>query len=151
MDRRTIWAILLMMVIAIAPAILIKRPPPAADNLSTTAVDSGATDSPAAAQAPSESTPTMTRPPVARAADPAPADSTAPQTGSGDTVRVTSPLYTYGISTVGARLVEASLHRYRSMAADNHGEIAQILPQGSELLAPTLVLGPSDTIPLHQW
>ena len=140
-----------MMVIAIAPAILIKRPPPAADNLSTTAVDSGATDSPAAAQAPSESTPTMTRPPVARAADPAPADSTAPQTGSGDTVRVTSPLYTYGISTVGARLVEASLHRYRSMAADNHGEIAQILPQGSELLAPTLVLGPSDTIPLHQW
>ena len=27
MDRRTVWAILLMMVIAIAPAIFIKRPP----------------------------------------------------------------------------------------------------------------------------
>ena len=30
MDRRTIYAILLMMVIAILPAIFIKRPPPAA-------------------------------------------------------------------------------------------------------------------------
>ncbi|HZI75076.1 MAG TPA: hypothetical protein VFD73_13835, partial [Gemmatimonadales bacterium] len=28
MDRRTIWAILLMMVIAIAPAIFLKRPAP---------------------------------------------------------------------------------------------------------------------------
>ena len=32
MDRRTVWAILIMMVIAIAPALLIKRSPPGAAN-----------------------------------------------------------------------------------------------------------------------
>ena len=108
MDRRTVWAILLMMVIAITPAIFIKRPPrpaPGAGTAPTTtapapaaprglshppAPRAGATAS--APRADTDRAPTLPRPPRPRARD---------------TVRVTSPLYTYGISTAGGRLVEA--------------------------------------------
>ena len=43
MDRRTVWAILLMMVIAVAPALFLKKPaarsPGRADSLATPAPD----------------------------------------------------------------------------------------------------------------
>jgi YidC/Oxa1 family membrane protein insertase len=67
-----------------------------------------------------------------------------------DTVRITSPLYTYGISTRGGRLVEATLSRYRSMAPGQQGKPAQLIPPDSRLLGLTLVRG-QDTIPLHDW
>ena len=67
-----------------------------------------------------------------------------------DTIRVVSPLYTYGISTRGGRLVEASLPRYRSMTPAERGSVAQILPSDSRLLGLTLVLG-GDSIPLDDW
>ena len=67
-----------------------------------------------------------------------------------DTVRVTSPLYTYGVSTRGGRLVEATLSRYRSMAPGQEGQPAQLLPPESRLLGLTLVRG-QDTVPLHDW
>jgi YidC/Oxa1 family membrane protein insertase len=142
MDRRTIWAILLMMVIAVAPALFIKRPPsnkpaagapsqasPAADSAGTPVLrpDSGAA---------SDS--------LSRAASPSPAQAAS------DTVRVTSPLYAYGIATRGGKLVQARLLRYKSMAAGESGQPAEILPPESELLAPTLVVG-RDTVPLHEW
>jgi YidC/Oxa1 family membrane protein insertase len=141
MDRRTVWAILLMMVIAVAPALFIKRPPsnkpaagarqapPAADSAGTAVLrpDSGpATDT------------------LSRAPSP-----TSGQAAS-DTVRVTSPLYAYGIATRGGKLVQAKLLHYKSMAADESGQAAEILPPESDLLAPTLVVG-RDTVPLHQW
>src|SRR5215208_4450162 len=123
MDRRTIWAILLMMAIAVAPAILMKKSaaPPARGGAAAPR-DSGAVirvDSSVVPKAPSGSAADSARA-VSR-------DSTRRQTAvplprqpSGspneDTVRVTSPLYTYGISTQGARLVEATLPKYRSMA-----------------------------------
>ncbi len=65
-------------------------------------------------------------------------------------VRVTSPLYTYGISTAGGRLVEARLHRYRSIAPADSGATAELLPKDSRLLGLTLVLE-RDTIPLDGW
>ena len=144
MDRRTVWAILLMMVIAIAPAILIKRPPRPAP---------GTADS-AATAAPSPARPAA-RPPAADSLRPArdsapPAANAAPAAARLDTVRVTSPLYVYGISTQGARLVEARLRRYRSMAPEDSGRTADILPPDSRLLGLTLVLG-RDTIPLESW
>src|SRR5712691_2223252 len=108
MDRRTVWAILIMMVIAITPALFIKRPAPKAGPAA------GAGDSTAPAPSP---TPTPSAAPA-----PGPADSGRPDTGSAvprraseDTVRVSSPLYTFGFSTLGGRMVEASLARYRSM------------------------------------
>src|SRR5918992_497226 len=153
MDRRTIWAILLMMIIAVAPQFFLKKPvaPTArggeagtqvrqADSLADTAripLASRASDSllqrrsvdSAAATAP------LTRPPAS-----------APT----DTVRVTSPLYTYGISTRGGRLVEATPSRYRSMDPSDSGRRAQILSRDSRLLSHRLVVG-RDTIPLDDW
>ena len=141
MDRRTVWAILLMMVIAIAPALFLKRPakPSLAGGVDTTAPAPG----PAAASP---------------AADPAatdtlrPADSATSATATPGirTVRVASPLYTYGISTAGGRLVEARLLRHRSMAPEDGGRAAQIIPPDSRLLGLTLVVG-RDTVPLDAW
>jgi YidC/Oxa1 family membrane protein insertase len=144
MDRRTIWAILLMMVIAIAPAMFIKRP--------------AKTSTPAAGQTAGHDSGSATVPSPARADTSAvrPADSVAlaapaaPAAQSSDTVRVTSPLYTYGISTVGGRLVEARLLRYRSMASGDARAVAEILPPDSRLLDLAVVLG-GDTISLHDW
>src|SRR3954467_636654 len=124
MDRRTVWAILLMMVIAITPAIFIKRPPRPAPGAGTAADSSapGAT-APAGSVAPGgPATSGDSAPGVATARDSlgSPADS-----GAGAArvriVRVTSPLYTYGISTAGGRLVEALLPRYRSISPADSG------------------------------
>ncbi len=140
MDRRTVWAILLMMAIAITPAIFIKRTPK--------------TSAPGPGQAARPDSGRVVVPSPARpdtAAVPPPADTVAaPAAQRADTVRVTSPLYTYGISTVGGRLVEARLARYRSMAPGDARATAQILPPDSRLLGLTLVLG-SDTLPLQDW
>ncbi|MFL5515024.1 MAG: membrane protein insertase YidC, partial [Gemmatimonadales bacterium] len=141
MDRRTVWAILIMMVIAIAPALLIKRPTPKVGSAA------GARDTSATTAAPTPSAPPA----------PAPADSLRPDTVGGaprpsaeDTVRVSSPLYTYGFSTRGGRLVEATLARYRSMDPAERGHPAQIIPPGSNLLGLTLVIG-RDSVPLADW
>src|SRR3954471_14288465 len=137
MDRRTIWAILLMMAIAIVPAIFLKKPQGSGDTGkrgSTTAVpaESSATRDRVNHDSASPSPP-PTRPEAGtRAAD------TPRATGATeDIVRVTSPLYTYGISTLGGRLVEATLTRYRSMAPVERGSVAQILPPDSKLLGLT--------------
>ena len=63
---------------------------------------------------------------------------------------VTSPLYTYGVSTRGARLVVASLARYRSMAADSRGRLVELIRPGTGLLGMTLVRG-QDSLKLADW
>src|SRR5882672_5264095 len=137
MDRRTVWAILLMMAIAIAPAVLIKRPPKSA----APAPGHATPHDSSAVAAPSPARPdTLAVPP----ADTAAAAATAQPA---DTVRVTSPLYTYSISTIGGRLVAAKLWRYRSMAPGDARAVAEILPPQSRLLGMSLVLG-SDTVSL---
>ena len=143
MDRRTVWAILLMMVIAIAPAILIKRPPrPVPGAADSTARGPAPAPAPAPARpAPATGTPA---PDSLRAARDSGTPAAAPAAARGDTVRVSSPLYTYGVSTVGGRLVEARLLRYRSIAPGDSG-VAEILPPDSRLLGLTLVIG-RDTI-----
>src|SRR5882724_1679883 len=148
MDRRTVWAILLMMVIAITPALFIKRPPRPAPGAGS------ATAAPAPA-APSGSVAPAGRAAPADTLRPS-ADTTSPDTAAAAAaarvriVRVTSPLYTYGISTAGGRLVEARLHRYRSIAPADSGGTAELLPPDSRLLGLTLVLD-RDTIPLDAW
>ncbi len=129
-----------MMVIAIAPALLIKRPARGPGPV-------GPADSTASAPSPA--------PPAASA--PAPADSVRPDSGRAaptgaaeDTVRVTSPLYTFGFSTQGGRLVEATLAQHRSMDPTERGRAAQIIAPGSNLLGLTLVIG-RDTVSLADW
>src|SRR5262245_43774348 len=97
MDRRVILAHGLMMAHAELPAVLLKR-----------ARRSHRPSSPAPAA------PVTAAPPPALA--PAPAlDTTLAQVPE-RVVKVTGPLYTYGVSTRGARLVEATLSQYKSMA-----------------------------------
>jgi YidC/Oxa1 family membrane protein insertase len=144
MDRRTVWAILIMMVIAIAPALLIKRPPSARANAPLATGDSvGRVDS----SAPAATARSTAADSAAHAASPTTAAPALPASpaATDDTVAVTSPLYTYGISTLGARLVSAELQRYASMAPEEKGRRAQILPPGSDLLGLTLVAG-RDTV-----
>jgi YidC/Oxa1 family membrane protein insertase len=154
MDRRTIWAILLMMAIAVLPAIFMKRPA-APSGQAAGQPGSGAgtarradtlqradTSTPRPSTAPSQAAP-----PAARAVPPARSPSASL---TEDTISVTSPLYHYGISTRGARLIEATLPRYRSMAPQEHGRQAEILPPESRLLGLTLVLG-RDTVRLDDW
>jgi YidC/Oxa1 family membrane protein insertase len=147
MDRRTVWAILLMMVIAVAPALLLKKPAGqqgsgAAGQRGSDSVAAAAPDSPATVRPADTATP----PPAPTAtADTLPRRPAAPLPRVADTVLVTSPLYTYGISTVGARLVRAELSRYASMAPGAEQERAEILPEDSELLGLTVVRG-RDTI-----
>jgi YidC/Oxa1 family membrane protein insertase len=151
MDRRTIWAILLMMAIAIAPAIFLKRPAPSGAagrrDSGAAAVSRDSSVQPAAAhRALAESTSVPARDSVRIAP---PANRTPPPSTAGeDTIHVTSSLYSYGISRRGARLVEATLPQYRSMAPGDRGRPVQILPPASRLLGLTLVLG-RDSIPLN--
>src|SRR5215218_9403656 len=113
MDRRTIWAILLMMVIAIAPAIFMKKAPAGQRGSGAVAsTDSSRTAVPDSLRSP---------PAVVESAGGVPPDTlpgrpAAPLSSSptDDTVHVTSPLYTYAVSTRGGRLVEATLYRYGS-------------------------------------
>ena len=155
MDRRTIWAILLMMVIAIAPAIFFKKPPASGTaGQRGSGADTSATPSRSALDSASASPATrdsVTAPVTAARQDSVRPAAPLPRGPAEDrTVRITSPLYTYGISTRGGRLVEATLSRYRSMAAGEKGKPAQLIPPGSKLLGLTVVRG-QDTIPLHDW
>jgi len=138
MDRRFIWAMALMTLIVMAPALLLKKPPvpPAtsADSVATT-VDSSR---PAPITAPAQPIA-----PVAGGAVPAEA---APE----DTVLVHTPLYTYGISTRGARLVQVVLEQYKSQAPTEKDQPLQLMLPGAELLGLRLVVG-ADTLRLDDW
>ena len=138
MDRRTIWAILIMMVIAVAPALLLKKPPPR-----TTAGQRSADSVSAPAAAGDRASPdtVLPRPAPGPTHDSLAAVQGPAQPRIEDTIRVTSPLYTYGISTRGARLVQAEMARYASMAAEESGQRAQLVPPGSDLLGLTVVRG----------
>ena len=132
-----------MMVIAIAPALLLTRsarPAPARPAVADTTAPA-----PAPAAAPSAAVGPSAADSIRPAGDTSRTGAAAPRT-----VRVTSPLYTYGISTAGGRLVQAELRGYRSMAPEQKGATAEILPPDSRFLGLTLVLG-RDTIPLDTW
>ncbi len=135
MDRRVVLAIILMMAIAIIPATFMTKPipPPVADTLALTPPP------PTAAPATSVVVPETPRVTVV--------DSTPAE--SADTILVRSSLYQYGISTRGGRLVEASFPEYRSMVPGEAGN-AQILPDGSDLLRFSVVVG-RDTLSLDSW
>ena len=151
MDRRTVWAILLMMVIAIAPALFLEKPKPGVPNAPAGGAvgqkDRGAV-APSGAVSPAG--PPASGAPPADTLPVRPTDALSPGVASGDTIWVTAPLYRIGVDTRGARLVEARLSRYKSMAPADSLRPAQILPPGSDLLGLTLVRG-ADTIPLDQW
>jgi YidC/Oxa1 family membrane protein insertase len=137
MDRKVVYAILLMLAVMIVPATLFRRPAtqPAsgADTVRTVRTDSSP-----------RPTPTLTAAPQAT---PAAADSSL---GPEDTITVSGPLYRYAFSTRGGRMIEATLLKYNSMRPDERGKPAQILQPGSELLGLSLLIG-ADTVSLKDW
>lgn len=139
MDRRTILAVALMLVVAIVPTILF--PPKRPVRPATVAADSARRDTALVAA------PARELPPVERAAIPAPDSGT---TGE-QRVTVAAPLYRYTFTTRGARLVAAEPLDYGSFAPGESGRgHAQLVPPQSEFLAYRLAVG-ADTIPLADW
>ncbi len=139
MDRRVVSAIVLMLLVAVAPAVLFKRParPPAglaADSLAAPVAPAPAASLPSAV-------PAVTNPDsLVSAAAPA----------AVDTVVVRSPIYEYAFSTRGGRLVSATMRDYRSMLPADSGRPAQIFHPTSEFLATAVVVG-RDTLPVGEW
>jgi YidC/Oxa1 family membrane protein insertase len=133
MDRRFIWAMALMTLIVMAPALLMKKPPVPVKPVA----NSVATASPATT--PGAPTATAQLPPAG-----------LPDAAAEDTIRIHTPLATYSISTRGARVVGATLERYKNQAPGSTNQLAELLLPGSELLALRLVVG-SDTLNLDEW
>jgi len=131
MDRRVILAVVLMMAIAMLPAVLSKRTP-------------------------LSNRPISTAPPAPVTATPPPALTPAPSLDTTVTevpervVKVTGPLYTYGVSTRGARLVEATLSQYKSMAKGEGDVPVNLVAAHSDLLGLALLSG-GDTVSFRDW
>ena len=129
-----------MFVVAIVPSLLFRpktpvgRPGGRADSSLTAA---SAPES-ALATNPSATAPSA-RPPV-RPTAPAPAL-------TAETVWVSSPLYRYGFSTRGARLIAAEIEPYKSFAPADSGHRVQLVPPDAPLLDLRIVVG-NDTASL---
>lgn len=134
MDRRVLWAIVLMIVIAIVPSFFLKRParPPVT--------------SPPVMPADTSTRPSGETPQLAADSGIQRAD-TARQA---DTVAVTSPLYRYGFSTLGGRLIDLTLPRYKSTAPQDSGKNVQLMWPDSRMLSLKLLVG-RDTVRFDQW
>jgi len=138
-ERRVILAIVLMMIVAIAPSVL--WPPKR-----TAGRPGGPTDSLASRPAAAET--------VTAAAPTGPSGHPAvrPSVEPAETVWVTSPLYRLGFSTRGGALVSAQLLQYQSFAAGDSAQRAQLVPIERPLLAQQLVpTGGGDTVSLADW
>lgn len=144
MDRRVLWAIALMMVIAIAPTFFFKQPPrrPAG----AAAADSIAGAAPGAR----DSLPLPVAPPGRPEGLPRGQAGESPATLPADTVVVSSPLYQYAIATRGGAIVQAALERYKNLAPGHRGETVRILPEGAPVHQLAISVG-QDTLHLAEW
>ncbi|HWC74052.1 MAG TPA: membrane protein insertase YidC, partial [Gemmatimonadales bacterium] len=70
---------------------------------------------------------------------------------TGRIVWVTSPLYRFGFSTHGGRLVSAELTQYQSFAPGDSAKPVDLVPPGSAFLRHRLVLPSGDTVSLDDW
>ena len=136
MERRVILAIVLMLIVAIAPSLI--WPPK-----KTARRPDGPTDSLPARPPLTEATP----PPVG----PSGRQAVRPSDGvPAETVWVTSPLYRLGFSTRGGALVSAQLLQYQSFAPGDSAQRVQLVPAGRPFLVHQLVAG-GDTVSLGDW
>ncbi len=145
MDRRTVLAIALIMIVAIVPSMLFPPKKPAVKRVDGS-IDTSAVRA-------SRDTATLA-PPVGSAPDVRPAGPPARRPAESAQnqerlVTVESPLYRYSFSTRGARLIAATLKSYQSFARGDTGA-AQIIPDSSDLLAYRVVVG-LDTVNLSEW
>ncbi|HKC48430.1 MAG TPA: membrane protein insertase YidC [Gemmatimonadales bacterium] len=136
-QRRVILAVLLMFVVAIVPSLLFRPKQPVGRS-------GGRADSSAAGRPVAESASA----PVESAAPRPPVRPTARESGlPAETVWVSSPLYRYGFSTRGARLIAAEIEPYKSFAPADSGRQVQLVPTVAPLLGLRIVVG-NDTASL---
>ena len=144
MERRVIWAIVLMMVIAIAPTFFLEPPkkPVRATPAAVKPVDgdSGTAGGPD----------TAAGLPTAGLEAAPPREALQEPGEAGDSVVVSSPLYRYVISTRGAALVQASLLKYRTLGPDGRGDPVRLVPDAGRVHQLALSAG-HDTVSLADW
>jgi YidC/Oxa1 family membrane protein insertase len=150
-DRRLALAIILMILVAVAPSLLRPRRPAPTAGRSDSAPTQRQPDTLAGA------VPEVVQPqelPSLPSSDRAAAESS--RLAPSDTVWVTSRLYRLGFSTLGGQLVHAELSEYRSLAVRDSGRLVQLVPEGRPFLAHRLLLpragaAAPDTVPLTEW
>jgi YidC/Oxa1 family membrane protein insertase len=136
-ERRVILAIVLMLIVAIAPSLI--WPPKRTAGRPDGRTDSAATRPPVTEPTPRPVGPSA-RPPV------------RPSAESAETVWVTSSLYRLGFSTRGGQLVSAQLLEYQSFVPGDSAQRVQLVPTGRPFLVHRLVpTGGRDTISLDDW
>jgi YidC/Oxa1 family membrane protein insertase len=136
-ERRVILAIVLMLIVAIAPSLI--WPPKKTAGRADGRTDSTPTPPPVTEPTPAPVRPSG-RPAVRPSVEPA------------DTIWVTSSLYRLGFSTSGAQLVAAQLLQYHSFAPGDSAQYVQLVPPGRPFLAHRLVAtGGGDTVSLADW
>ena len=139
MERRVILAIVLMLIVAVAPSLIWppKKPVGRPDGLTDSLTPRPAVTDTVTVAAPSGPS---GRPTVQPSVEPA------------ETVWVTSPLYRLGFSTRGGVLVSAQLLKYQSFAPGDSAQRVQLVPTGEAFLVHKLVrTGGGDTVSLAEW
>jgi len=125
-ERRVIFAIVLMIGIAVTPSLL--WPPKPAVRRTGGPTDSAVATRDSGPPAASTATTTLTARPPDRL------------TASAETVWVTSDEYRFGFSTRGGALVSAQLASYKSFAPGDSAHAVQLVPNGRPLLAQRLAI-----------
>ncbi len=137
MDRRVIWAIALMMLIALAPTFLMKPPKGARQP--------GRTADSAAVTPLRPSTDSMLAAPAA----PLPAGPEGVAVPA-ETLTVSSALYTYRVSSRGGMITQATPNSYKSLYQAERGQPVRLLPDSSGINQLALLVG-RDTLTLSEW
>jgi YidC/Oxa1 family membrane protein insertase len=140
MDRRVLWAVVLMMLIALVPTILLKPKAKAggrADSVQTVVPSPAPT-----AGVPLEASGSL------RAVTGGSMDSTSAR--SEETVTVASTLYRYEISTRGGAITQATILNYKDLSPQARGQLAQLIPEGARLHSLAFTVG-NDTLSLANW
>jgi len=148
-DRsRFVVAVILMLGVIIVPSLLIRRPPPPNPDRTPAITDSAGAPAPESLDDVPEFQEPQPVPQPTPSAVAGPAGTAA--AGAEDTVVVESELYRFAFSSRGARLISASPMAYRSLAPQDQGAPAQIIPEQSEFLASALLFG-NDTVSMGGW
>jgi YidC/Oxa1 family membrane protein insertase len=137
MDRRVLWAIALMMIIAVAPSFFFKPPKPRP---------------PVGAAADSVLVPPVS-PAPRPVAEPERAVGRTPGLAEGlpaETVTVSSPMCRYAIATRGGAIVQATLERYKALDPEEKGQLVRLVRPGSAIHQLALTVG-KDTLQLADW
>ena len=144
MERRLIYAILLMLVVAFLPALFLKHPRTSgAAGVDTTHATAAAAPQAAVPQAAAAAhVPTAVPAARTRAAGAAP-----PVPAVAETVTVADPVARFTFSSVGAALERVVLPGYRAFGGPSRGRPVELLRAGDRMLEMRLVVG-QDTIPL---